>query len=96
MKQINIIGSQIVSEKLRYQHENPLTVSDAEAKRLHDGGMLLDDPVDAPAPKTASKSTAAKRRKAATAATDASPTTTTDAPSAPPAPPADDGAPGND
>ncbi|OWK29206.1 hypothetical protein [Sphingomonas dokdonensis] len=94
MKQINIIGSQIVSEKLRYQHENPLTVSDAEAKRLQDGGMLLGDPVDAPAPKTAGKGSAAKRRKAASAAADAAPTSPV--PSAPPPPPADDGTPGND
>lgn len=49
MKKIDIIGSQIVKDELRYQHENPITTTDAEAKRLFDGGMLLGEPVDASA-----------------------------------------------
>lgn len=46
MKKINIIGSQIVKDELRFQHENPITTTNAEAQRLHDAGMLLDEPVD--------------------------------------------------
>ena len=46
MKKINIIGSQIVNQDLRYQHENPITTTNAEAQRLFDGGMLLDEPTD--------------------------------------------------
>jgi hypothetical protein len=46
MKKINIIGSQLVKTDLRFAHENPITTTNAEAQRLHDGGMLLDEPVD--------------------------------------------------
>lgn len=46
MKKINIIGSQIVKDELRFQHENPITTTNAEAQRLYEAGMLLDEPVD--------------------------------------------------
>lgn len=82
MKKINIIGSQIVNDELRFQHENPIEVSDAEAKRLHDGGMLLDAPAET-ASKAPTRSKAAKRKKAAPA---------TPTPAETPAPAAENGA----
>jgi len=51
MHRVNIIGSQLVAGNLRYQHENPIEVSDKEAERLKNAGALLEDPVPVPSKK---------------------------------------------
>jgi hypothetical protein len=51
MKKIEIIGPSLVNGEMRFIHENPLTVSDEEAKRLHDAGLLQADPAGIPGPK---------------------------------------------
>lgn len=47
MKKIMIIGPTLVNDQMRFIHENPIEVSDAEAKRLRDAGLLQEDPTPA-------------------------------------------------
>ena len=47
MKSIKLTGPTIVGGVLRRPHENPLTVSNKEARRLVTADVLAEDPADA-------------------------------------------------
>ncbi|WCT73935.1 hypothetical protein PQ455_01495 [Sphingomonas naphthae] len=49
MKEVNLCRPAIIADVLRYPVENPLTVSDAEAKRLEESGSLEKDTTKKPA-----------------------------------------------
>ncbi|KQM65792.1 hypothetical protein ASE75_06055 [Sphingomonas sp. Leaf17] len=47
MKTVTIFGPTIVNGEVRHPHEGPLTISNREAARLVQGGVLKDPPLDA-------------------------------------------------
>ena len=89
MKKVNIIGPTPVNGEMRFIHENPLTVSNEEAKRLHDAGLLQADPAGLPGPKPAGTQ---KRRPARVATPPAPPAPAPATNSQPGTPPVTDAA----
>lgn len=47
MKKITLFGPTIVNGAVRHPYENPLTVTNKEAARLFDSGVLAAEPADA-------------------------------------------------